>query len=41
MEQAVAAIEECGAPMVSIIGGEPMMHPQIDEMVAELANGKK
>jgi len=29
VEQAVAAIEECGAPMVSIAGGEPLMHPQI------------
>ena len=36
VEQAVAAVEECGAPMVSIAGGEPLMHPQIDEIVAEL-----
>ena len=27
VEQAVGAIEECGAPMVSIAGGEPLMHP--------------
>ena len=33
VEQAVAAVEECGAPMVSIAGGEPLMHPQIGEMV--------
>ena len=33
VEQALAAIEECGAPMVSIAGGEPLMHPQIDEIV--------
>jgi hopanoid biosynthesis associated radical SAM protein HpnH len=39
--QAVAAIEECGAPMVSIAGGEPMMHPQIDVLVAELVKRKK
>src|SRR5579862_2696975 len=25
VEQAVAAVEECGAPMVSIAGGEPLM----------------
>src|SRR5689334_2030103 len=36
VEQAVAAIEECGAPMVSIAGGEPLMHPQIDEIVRQL-----
>jgi hopanoid biosynthesis associated radical SAM protein HpnH len=41
VEQAVAAIEECGAPMVSIAGGEPMMHPQIDVMVNELVRRKK
>ena len=36
VEQAIAAIEECGAPMVSIAGGEPLMHPQIDEIVRQL-----
>ena len=41
VEQAVAAIEECGAPMVSIAGGEPLMHPQIDQIVAELVKRKK
>jgi hopanoid biosynthesis associated radical SAM protein HpnH len=41
VEQALAAIEECGAPMVSIAGGEPLMHPQIDELVAELVKRKK
>jgi hopanoid biosynthesis associated radical SAM protein HpnH len=41
VEQAVAAIEESGAPMVSIAGGEPMMHPQIDVMVNELVKRKK
>ena len=41
VEQALAAIEECGAPMVSIAGGEPLMHPQIDVLVAELIKRKK
>src|SRR3569833_3166142 len=41
VEQAVAAIEECGAPMVSIAGGEPLMHPQIDEIVRQLLDRKK
>jgi hopanoid biosynthesis associated radical SAM protein HpnH len=41
VEQAVAAIEECGAPMVSIAGGEPLMHPQIDVLVNELVRRKK
>ena len=41
VEQAIGAIEECGAPMVSIAGGEPLMHPQIDEIVSELVKRKK
>ena len=41
VEQAVGAVEECGAPIVSIAGGEPLMHPQIDELVRELLARKK
>ncbi|WP_019634142.1 adenosyl-hopene transferase HpnH [Actinomadura atramentaria] len=41
VEQAVAAIRECGAPMVSIAGGEPLMHPQIAELVDELVKLKR
>ena len=41
VEDALAAIEECGAPMVSIAGGEPLMHPQIDVIVNELVARKK
>jgi hopanoid biosynthesis associated radical SAM protein HpnH len=36
VEQAVNAVMECGAPMVSIAGGEPLMHPQLNEIVQEL-----
>src|SRR6201994_3251938 len=39
--QAVAAVEECGAPMVSIAGGEPLIHPEIDEIVRQLIARKK
>jgi hopanoid biosynthesis associated radical SAM protein HpnH len=41
VEQAVDAIEECGAPMVSIAGGEPLIHPEIDEIVRQLIARKK
>nr|WP_228046694.1 adenosyl-hopene transferase HpnH [Saccharopolyspora sp. HNM0983] len=41
VEQAVAAVEECGAPVVSIAGGEPLMHPEIEVMVEELVKRKK
>ena len=34
VEQAVAAVEECGAPMVSVAGGEPLIHPEIDQIVS-------
>lgn len=40
-EDCFAAVEECGAPMVSIPGGEPLMHPQIDQIVAGLVARKK
>jgi len=41
VEQAVAAIEECGAPMVSIAGGEPLIHPEIHTIAAELIKRKR
>ena len=40
-EQCFQAVEECGAPIVSIPGGEPLMHPQIGEIVAGLVERKK
>ena len=41
VEQCLAAVEECGAPMVSIPGGEPLMYPDIDRLVTELVARKK
>jgi hopanoid biosynthesis associated radical SAM protein HpnH len=40
VEDVVNAVEESGTPMVSIAGGEPLLHPQIDQMVAELVKRK-
>src|ERR1700682_1993324 len=36
VEQCFRAVDECGAPIVSIPGGEPLMYPDIDKLVTEL-----
>ncbi|MDP3768722.1 MAG: adenosyl-hopene transferase HpnH, partial [Dehalococcoidia bacterium] len=41
VEQCLRAVEECGAPMVSIPGGEPLMYPEIGPLVRELVARKK
>ena len=41
VEQALAAADECGAPMVSIAGGEPLMHPQVGEIASGLVERGK
>ncbi len=40
-EQCFKAVDECGAPMVSIPGGEPLLHPQMKEIVEGLVARKK
>ncbi len=40
-DECFRAVDECGAPMVSIPGGEPLMHPQIAEIVDGLVARKK
>jgi len=40
-EECFKAVEECGAPMVSIPGGEPLMHSQIEKIVEGLVARKK
>ena len=41
VEECVAAVEECGAPIVSVAGGEPLVHKEIGEIVAELVKRKR
>lgn len=38
---ALAAAEECGAPIVSIAGGEPLLHKELPEIVDGLINKQK
>jgi hopanoid biosynthesis associated radical SAM protein HpnH len=40
-EECFRAAEECGAPMVSIPGGEPLLHPQIAEIVEGLVDRRR
>lgn len=40
-EQCLHAVDECGAPIVSIPGGEPLLHAEIDQIVAGLVERKK
>jgi hopanoid biosynthesis associated radical SAM protein HpnH len=41
VEKCLAAVEECGAPIVSICGGEPMIYKPLDELVSELMKRNK
>lgn len=41
VEQCLRAVEECGAPMVSIPGGEPLMYPEIGRLVEDLVARRK
>src|SRR4030095_3222152 len=36
LEECLASAQECDAPMVSICGGEPLIYPKIEELVAGL-----
>ena len=41
VEQCLAAVEECGAPIVSVPGGEPLLYPHVGELVEELTRRRK
>lgn len=41
IEECLASIDECGAPVVSICGGEPLIYAGIEELIAKtVARGK-
>src|SRR5215813_7623320 len=41
VQECLDAAEECGAPIISIPGGEPLLHKEIDQVVAGLVARKK
>ncbi|MCC6510438.1 MAG: adenosyl-hopene transferase HpnH [Pirellulaceae bacterium] len=41
VDQCLDAAEQCGAPIVSIPGGEPLLHPQIEQIVGGLVKLKR
>jgi hopanoid biosynthesis associated radical SAM protein HpnH len=41
VSQCLAAADECGAPIVSICGGEPTIYPELDLLVRELLHRKR
>src|ERR1043165_1981582 len=41
LQDCLGAAAECNAPMVSICGGEPLIYPQIEELVEGLLKQKR
>src|SRR5947209_4616101 len=39
--ECLAAVDECGAPVVSIAGGEPLLHKEIGEIVERIIARRK
>jgi len=41
VQQCLDAVDECGAPVVSIPGGEPLIHPDMAQIVEQIVQRKK
>jgi hopanoid biosynthesis associated radical SAM protein HpnH len=41
VEECLHAVDECGAPIVSICGGEPLIYPEIGRLVGEVLRKRK
>jgi len=41
VEECLSAVDDCGAPVVSIPGGEPLLHPEMPQIVAGIVARKK
>ena len=41
VQECLDSVDECGAPIVSICGGEPMIYPEIGQLVRSILNRRK
>ena len=41
LEECLGSVEECGAPVVTITGGEPLVYPPVFELLQELVQRHK
>jgi hopanoid biosynthesis associated radical SAM protein HpnH len=41
LEECLTAVEECGAPVVTVTGGEPLIYPPVFELLEELVHRRK
>ena len=41
VKECIDSVEECGAPIISIPGGEPLIHKEMPIIVSELVKRKK
>jgi len=41
VQECLAAVDDCGAPIVSICGGEPMIYPEIGKLAGEILDRGK
>ena len=41
VEECLESVEECGAPIVSVCGGEPLVYKPVDQLIQELIARKK
>jgi len=41
VEECLGAVDECGAPVVSICGGEPLIYPELEELVQKILERRK
>ncbi|MBN2329108.1 MAG: adenosyl-hopene transferase HpnH [Candidatus Omnitrophica bacterium] len=41
LEECLESVDECGAPIVSVCGGEPLIYQPVDQLIQELYQRKK